>query len=203
MNYLDFDREEERRKRKRVLFRILIWILQIAIAVGLAFFIIRFAVEKTKMLGNSMEGTLTDEDEIIISRFSYWFRSPKRFDVIVFKQSGKEHSYYNIKRVIGLPGETVQIIDGVVYIDGQVLEEPISVELMNVSGLAQEPLMLEENEYFVLGDHRNFSEDSRFANVGTIVKDDIVGKAWLRVSPEFAFISKLNLKQEEKDTNQE
>ena len=150
-----------------------------------------------------MEATLFNEDKIIISRFSYLFRNPKRFDVIVFKQSGKEHSYYNIKRVIGLPGETIQIIDGSVYINETILEEPISVELMNVSGLAQEPITLEENEYFVLGDHRNFSEDSRFANVGTIVKDDIVGKAWLRISPNFAFISKLNLKPEEKDIDQE
>ncbi len=203
MEYLDFDKAEQNRRRKRILFGILGWIIQIVIMVGLAFGVIEFAVEKTTMTGDSMEATLFNEDKIIISRFSYLFRNPKRFDVIVFKQSGKEHSYYNIKRVIGLPGETIQIIDGSVYIDETILEEPISVELMNVSGLAQEPITLEENEYFVLGDHRNFSEDSRFANVGTIVKDDIVGKAWLRISPNFAFISKLNLKPEEKDIDQE
>lgn len=203
MEYLDFDKAEQNRRRKRILFGILGWIIQIAIMIGLAFCVIEFAVEKTTMTGDSMESTLFNEDKIIISRFSYLFRNPKRFDVIVFKQSGKEHSYYNIKRVIGLPGETIQIIDGSVYIDETILEEPISVELMNVSGLAQEPITLEENEYFVLGDHRNFSEDSRFANVGTIVKDDIVGKAWLRISPNFAFISKLNLKPEEKDVDQE
>ncbi len=203
MEYLDFDKAEQNRRRKRILFGILGWIIQIVIMVGLAFGVIEFAVEKTTMTGDSMEATLFNEDKIIISRFSYLFRNPKRFDVIVFKQSGKEHSYYNIKRVIGLPGETIQIIDGSVYINETILEEPISVELMNVSGLAQEPITLEENEYFVLGDHRNFSEDSRFANVGTIVKDDIVGKAWLRISPNFAFISKLNLKPEEKDIDQE
>ena len=203
MEYLDFDKAEQNRRRKRILFGILGWIIQIVIMVGLAFGVIEFAVEKTTMTGDSMEATLFNEDKIIISRFSYLFRNPKRFDVIVFKQSGKEHSYYNIKRVIGLPGETIQIIDGSVYINETILEEPISVELMNVSGLAQEPITLEENEYFVLGDHRNFSEYSRFANVGTIVKDDIVGKAWLRISPNFAFISKLNLKPEEKDIDQE
>ena len=203
MEYLDFDKAEQNRRRKRILFGILGWIIQIVIMVGLAFGVIEFAVEKTTMTGDSMEATLFNEDKIIISRFSYLFRNPKRFDVIVFKQSGKEHSYYNIKRVIGLPGETIQIIDGSVYINETILEEPISVELMNVSGLAQEPITLEENEYFVLGDHRNFSDDSRFANVGTIVKDDIVGKAWLRISPNFAFISKLNLKPEEKDIDQE
>lgn len=201
MNYLDFDRGERQKRHRKVIITVLIWVLQIAATVGLAYLVIRFTVEKTLMPGSSMSAALEDGDGILISRFSYLFRDPKRFDVIVFKQSGTEHSYYNIKRVIGLPGETVQIIEGFVYINGEQLDEPIQTELIRVAGLAEEPLTLEENEYFVLGDNRNLSEDSRFANIGTVVRDDIIGKAWLRLSPEFAFISKLNIKEETKNND--
>lgn len=197
MDYMDFDRSERKTKHRKIIVKIVLWIVQIAAAVGLAFLVIRFAVEKTTMLGISMDKTLQDNDEIIINRVSYLIGSPSRFDVIVFKQSGKEHSYYNIKRVIGLPGETIQIKDGYIYINEVLLEEPINTEPMNVAGLAEEPFVLEEDEYFVLGDNRNNSEDSRFANIGTVVKDDIVGKAWLKTEPEFGFISKLNLKGKE------
>ena len=109
----------------------------------------------------------------------------------MFKQSGKEHSYYNIKRVIGIPGDTIEITDGLVYINGTRLEEEIPVEPMRLSGLAAEPITLEEDEYFVLGDNRNASEDSRFANIGLVVREDIIGEAWLRLSP-FSIVGKIN-----------
>jgi len=102
---------------------------------------------------------------------------------------------YNIKRIIGLPGETVEIVDGVVYVNGSILSEPINIDKMNNSGLAGEEISLDENEYFVLGDNRNNSEDSRFANIGNILKDDIVGKAWIKIN-KFNFIDKMNLKKE-------
>ena len=133
------------------------------------------------------------------NKMVYRFTSPKRFDIIVFKNSGKENNYYTIRRVIGLPGETVQIQDGKVYIDGNELEEEIVVEKMASGGLAKEPLTLEANEYFVLGDNRNGSEDSRFGNVGNITKDSIVGKAWLRLNP-FNFVHMLNKENDEAKT---
>ncbi len=108
-------------------------------------------------------------------------------------KTDREHSYYNIKRIIGLPGETIQITDEGIFIDGKRIEEPIQVEEMDNYGLASEPITLEENEFFVLGDNRNSSEDSRFANVGNVIKDDILGRAWIRTN-DFNFISKLNLK---------
>lgn len=143
------------------------------------------------MSGASMEPTLADGTQIVINKASYQLGDPDRFDVIVFKQSGSEHSYYNIKRVIGLPGETVVIEDGVIYIDGEELKEPIIVEEVRAAGLAGEAITLEENEYFVLGDNRNNSEDSRFANIGCIVREDIIGKAWLTLSP-FNLVGTLN-----------
>lgn len=148
------------------------------------------------MLGDSMEVTLSDGDVIIVNKFAYLLRPPKRGDVVVFKQSGNEHDYYDIKRVVGLPGETVQIMDGAVYINGELMPEKINCEKMLIPGLAKDRFTLEEEEYFVLGDNRNNSEDSRFANIGTIVREEIVGKAWLRLN-EFGFIGTMNRYKED------
>ncbi|CRZ34338.1 signal peptidase I [Herbinix hemicellulosilytica] len=190
----DFERESKKPAVMKILIEIFIWAAQIAAVIFLAYFIIYYCVEKTTVIGSSMEKTLSANDQIIINKFIYHVSDPKRFDVIVFKQSGKEHSFYNIKRIIGLPGETVQIKDGYIYINGEVLEEIIEVDEMVNYGLAAEEIVLEENEYFVLGDNRNNSEDSRFASIGNITRDEIIGKASLRLSP-FNFISKLNLKE--------
>jgi signal peptidase I len=192
----DFDKESKRPFIKKIIIEIIIWIVQIAAVIFLAYFIIYYALEKTNMIGNSMETTLKDGDSVIINKFSYRFTDPKRFDVIVFKKSGKEHSYYDIKRIIGLPGERLQLRDGLLYINGEVVEDIIQAEPMTNYGLADEEIVLEENEYFVLGDNRNNSEDSRFASIGNIRRDEIVGEAFIRLKP-FNFIQKLNLKSKE------
>lgn len=192
----DFDKESKRPFIKKIIIEIIIWIVQIAAVIFLAYFIIYYALEKTNMIGNSMETTLKDGDSVIINKFSYHFTDPKRFDVIVFKKSGKEHSYYDIKRIIGLPGERLQLKDGLLYINGEVVEDIIQAEPMTNYGLADEEIVLEENEYFVLGDNRNNSEDSRFASIGNIRRDEIVGEAFIRLKP-FNFIQKLNLKSKE------
>ncbi|MDD5936471.1 MAG: signal peptidase I [Clostridiales bacterium] len=191
MNF-DLDRDKKRSRQKKIIAKIAIWVIEIAAVIGLAYFIINFALEKTTMLGNSMDVTLQADNKIIINKLAYKFGKPKRYDVIVFKQSGKEHSYYNIKRVIGLPGETVLIKDGVVYINDEVLEEPMITEPIQIPGLAEDKITLEEDEYFVLGDNRNNSEDSRFANIANVVRKDIIGKAWLRLKP-FDFVNKINM----------
>lgn len=194
----DFDKKSKKPLLMKIFIEIFIWAAMIAAVIFLAYFIIYYAVEKTNMVGISMEGTLDQDDPIIINKFSYRFKNPERFDVIVFKQSGREHAYYNIKRIIGLPGETIRMEDGNIYINDEIIEEPINAEPMGNYGLAGEGVTLDENEYFVLGDNRNNSEDSRFASIGNITKDEIIGKASLRLSP-FNFISKLNLKQEIKE----
>lgn len=193
----DFEKESKKPVIMKLLIDIFIWVAQIAAVIFLAYFIIYYCIEKTDMVGISMEGTIIDEDSIIINKFTYRVSEPKRFDVIVFKQSGREHSFYNIKRIIGLPGESIKITEGTLYINGEIVEDIINADPIINNGLASEEIILEENEYFVLGDNRNNSEDSRYASIGNITREEIIGKAFLRLSP-FNFISKLNLKAKEK-----
>lgn len=141
-----------------------------------------------------MEVTLNDQDVLLVNKTAYRSHSPKRFDVIVFNQGENEHVFYNIKRVIGIPGDELYISNGAVYINGELLDEPFISDDIKISGLAEESIVLSENEYFVLGDNRNGSEDSRFANIGNIVSDEIVGKVVFRISPSPAIVDKLNLK---------
>lgn len=193
----DFDKTSKKPLMKKIIKEVIIWIIELAIVVGLAYFVVNFTIDRTTMLEASMDPTLVDQDKIIINKFAYRFSKPERFDVVVFKQSGNEHSYYNIKRIIGLPGETIYINNGNVYINGDLLNEPIGIEPISNSGLAAEEITLDENEYFVLGDNRNNSEDSRFANIGNILSDEIIGKAWIRTN-NFNLVDKLNVKREEK-----
>ena len=188
---MDMYLNSKKPKYKKFFKALFLWIIEIALVILAAYLIIEYAVEKTTMMGVSMNTTLNDGDKIIINKMAYLRGEPERNDVIVFSQSKTGHGYYNIKRVIGLPGETVEIINGAVYIDGKKMSEVIPVEPMRVAGLADDAILLGENEYFVLGDNRNYSEDSRFANIGIIVKGDIIGKAWMRLEP-FSIIDKIN-----------
>ena len=129
-----------------------------------------------------MYPTLHDGDNLLVDKISYRFTDIERFDIIVFEYQHEENVYY-IKRIIGLPGETVQITDGNIYINGELLEEDYGYEVMESAGLAAEPVTLGENEYFVLGDNRNDSTDSRDPRVGNITRDIIVGKAFVRIYP--------------------
>lgn len=192
----NFDKTSKKPLIKKIVIEGIIWIIELAVVIGLAYFVVNLTIERTTMLGVSMNPTLAHQDKIIVNKFAYRFSKPERFDIIVFKQSGREHNYYNIKRIIGLPGETIYIADGNVYVNGDLLKEPMIIESIINSGLAAEEITLDKNEYFVLGDNRNNSEDSRFANIGNILSDEIIGKAWIRTN-NFNFVNKLNLIREE------
>ena len=131
-----------------------------------------------------MEPTYSVGQKFFVNRALYKIKSPKRGDVIVFKTSASDDAALHIRRVIGLPGETVQIKEGQIYINGNVYEENGAYQEIAVGGLADSAITLESGEYFVLGDNRNNSEDSRFSDIGNISKKYIVGKIWFTVSPK-------------------
>ena len=177
---------------KKIIKEIIIWMLLIAITIAASYFITTNVFVKTSVSGVSMEPTLTEGQVVIVNKFEYNFKVPKRNDVIVYKQSNKEHSYFELKRVIGLPGETVKIKNGVVYINDEVIKEKVKTDIIQNGGLAEEGVKLDDNEYFVLGDNRNESEDSRFASVGNVLKNEILGKA-IAIEKPLLLIDSLNL----------
>ena len=158
----------------------------------LTWFVIAFVGQRTQVDGSSMEPMLSDGDNLIVDKITYRFKDPERFDIIVFPFKLEEETYY-IKRIIGLPGETVQIDEqGNIYIDGQVLAEGYGREIIrpDTVGIARNPIVLGEDEYFVMGDNRNSSMDSRYEIVGNVHREDIIGRAWLRIWPfsRFGFL---------------
>lgn len=147
--------------------------------------VITFVGQRTKVDGSSMEPMLSNGDNLIVDKITYRFTDPKRYDIIVFPFKYEENTYY-IKRIIGLPGETVQIDDqGSIYINGELLEEGYGREIIQPDkiGIACNPILLGEDEYFVMGDNRNNSTDSRTEVVGNIQREDIIGRAWVRIWP--------------------
>ena len=156
----------------------------------LVYLVIHFVGQRTQVQGSSMEPMLSTEDNLIVDKLSYRFHDPKRYDIIVFPYLKEEETFY-IKRIIGLPGETVQIDEeGNIYVDGEVIDDVYGKEVIENPGRAYEPIELGKDEYFVLGDNRNDSTDSREPNVGNIRRENIIGRAWLRIWPleKFGFI---------------
>lgn len=152
----------------------------VVIAIVIALIITNFVASHTKVEGNSMESTLENGDDIIVEKFSYLTNNPERYDIIVFRES---ESVNYIKRVIALPGETIQITEGKIYINERAIFDAYGNAKMEDGGIAEKLIKLGQDEYFVLGDNRNASKDSRDKAVGVIKRDQIIGKAWLRVLP--------------------
>lgn len=168
---------------KNVLKEILSTSIYLLVVLCVAYLIVTYVGQRTQVSGSSMESTLSDSDHLIVDKISYRFSDPERFDIIVFPFQYDKETYY-IKRIIGMPGETVQIdIDGKIYIDGELLEENYGREVIQNPGRASEPIQLGSDEYFVMGDNRNNSSDSRDQSVGNIHKKDIIGRAFIRIWP--------------------
>lgn len=157
--------------------------IEIIVVIVIAFVLVYFVGEKTSVIGASMNPTLSNKDEVIINKFIYTLTDPKRGDVVVFRPNGNENTHLNIKRVVGLPGETIRVEKGILYIDGEAYQSEFVANGIKDEGIAMEPILLGEDEYFVLGDNVNNSEDSRFANIGNVNKADMEGKVWFCVSP--------------------
>ena len=168
---------------KNVVKEIFSTILYILVVLLGTYLLITFVGQRTSVSGSSMEPTLSNNDPLILDKISYRFSEPQRFDIIVFPFQYAEKTFY-VKRIIGLPGETVQIdLQGNIYINGQILNEDYGKETINFAGLAVEPITLGDDEYFVMGDNRNNSSDSRDPSVGNIRRSNIIGKAWVRIWP--------------------
>lgn len=158
--------------------------LYFAIIFAVVLLVQKFIIQPVEVNGSSMESTLNDENHLLLEKVSYYFTEPKRFDVIVFRPYDYDDKLYYIKRIIGLPDETVQIIGNLIYIDGEPLEENYGREnVIDDPGTASQPITLAKDEYFVLGDNRNNSKDSRNSSVGVVHRKSILGRAWCRIWP--------------------
>lgn len=174
--------DKEDTKKRSAAREVVSMLIYIAVVLVLTYLIITFVGQRTQVIGDSMYPTLHDNDNLIVDKISYRFSEPERYDIIVFPYQYEEKTYY-IKRIIGLPGETVQVIDGYVYINGKQLDENYGRSVMETAGLAADEIKLGDNEYFLLGDNRNESSDSRMPDVGNIKREDIIGRAFIRIWP--------------------
>ena len=156
------------------------WIVDIVVVLAFAWFCLHSFGGQVVIAGQSMMPLLNSGDVVLMNRLSYDFMSPQRLDVVVFERGDNKT---NVKRVIGLPGEEVLIQGGYIYINGERLEAGERLEQVSLAGLAESPVRLGEDEYFLLGDNRDSSEDSRFATVGNVKESQILGKVWLRIHP--------------------
>ena len=172
---------------KHFLKSILNFSIYVLVVLVLTLLVVRYVGQRTVVMGHSMEPTLSDQDNLLVDKLSYRLHDPKRFDVVVFPYQYADKTYF-IKRIIGLPGETVRIDDtGSIYINDELLMEAYGKEVIEDPGLARDGITLGADEYFVLGDNRNDSSDSRFVSVGNIKGSQIIGKAFLRIYPFSAF----------------
>jgi len=179
MNYSELNGERQHAGRLR---DAAYWAADVALVAVLAVFLVLFFCQRVTVTGHSMEPALNASDVVLVDQVRYHFREPQRYDIVVFEKENNSALKRYVKRLIGLPGETVQIIDEKVYIDGVPLKAE-EYQHVALAGLAEEPVTLRENEYFVLGDNRDSSEDSRFSNIGNVQRQEIEGCIWFRLSP--------------------
>ncbi|MBO5087381.1 MAG: signal peptidase I [Lachnospiraceae bacterium] len=163
------------------------WAISILVVVILAYSIVTFGVQSVTMIGQSMDPALTNQDVVLINKQAYTFDEPQRYDIVAFKLKEDTEGYFNIKRIIGLPGEKVQIKNGHIFINGDVVSDLPFDDLIMTEGLAIDEVTLGEDEYFLMGDNCNNSEDSRYVNIGNISLKEISGKVFFRVSPRSKF----------------
>ena len=171
--------QEEKSSRVRLVVN---WIVDVIVVLSIAWFVVFAMGRQLVVSGQSMEPELSQGVVVLMNRIIYHLRNPERFDIVAFEKDGEKGKYY-IKRIIGMPGETIQIRDGVVYVNDQILEAEDGLRRAALAGLAEHPVTLGEDEYFLLGDNRESSEDSRFVNVGNVKAEQIGGIVWFRIRP--------------------
>lgn len=178
---LDYKGKKEKKLNMPLMYNILSWIFGVAAAIFLGIMTVSFVGMSTIVIGNSMEPALFNGEEVLLNKIIYQFSVPKRGDVIAFHPNGDENTHLYVKRIVGLPGETIQIKQGSVYINGEM--HAMDTET-NDPGVAAELIELGDDDYFVMGDNRENSEDSRSANIGNVSREMIVGKVWYHMKYE-------------------
>ncbi|MDO5407268.1 MAG: signal peptidase I [Eubacteriales bacterium] len=173
---MDFYQNDE----QNLVRRLSSWVVDIVVALAFAWFCLHSFGTQVTVTGQSMVPLLNSGDVVLVNRLAYDLGKPDRMDVVVFE---REDNKTNVKRVIGIPGDVVQIRDGILYVNDQRVEQTDGLDQVSLAGLAEDPIELGEKEYFLLGDNRDSSEDSRFANVGNVKEKQIMGKVWLRLFP--------------------
>lgn len=156
------------------------WMLYLTAILMLAYFMVHHVTQRVDVYGVSMEPNYLEGDILLADKLCLKYSEIQRFDAVVFQYRYRDDQFY-IKRVIGLPGETVQIMDGKIYINGMLLNDPFAAEPIEKPRRAAEPVVLGEDEYFLLGDNRNDSSDSRDSDIGNVSADQIIGKTGLRI----------------------
>ncbi|MBQ1378153.1 MAG: signal peptidase I [Lachnospiraceae bacterium] len=164
-------------------------LVQIAVIAVLGLFLARYIFYSHENLSKSMEPSIMPDSVVFINRAGYTIREPERFDVAAFQRSDERSSDVLVRRIIGLPGETVRIYRGTVYINNEALDLSGYISEITSDGIAENGIRLQEDEYFVLGDMPANSEDSRSSTVGAVKRSRIIGKAWIT----FRSITEFNL----------
>jgi signal peptidase I len=182
-NHSFTETDKTKDKEPNYLKEILEMVIYFVVVICSVFLIHQFVGQQIQVSGSSMENTLHNKDHLILEKLSYEFGDPKRFDIIVFRPYSVDKDTYYIKRIIGLPGETIQIIDSDIYINDELLEEDYGNEPIIDGGIANDVIELGEDEYFLLGDNRNNSKDSRDSSIGAVHSSAIIGRAWVRIWP--------------------
>ena len=161
------------------------WLLHILIAVMMAVTLVFCIGMRIGVIGVSMEKTLYSGQQILVNRLSYLFWGPDEGDIVVFTPNGSRNTHFYIKRVVAVPGDTVCIRDGKLYVNDIIVD--YGYDKIMDAGIAEDRLTLDTDEYFVMGDNCNNSEDSRSGNIGPVSRDMIEGKAWFALGNDVSF----------------
>ena len=172
---LSFSRKR-RNMSTHVMKEIMSWSAHILVAIFFAFVLVFFVGMRTGVIGVSMENTLFSGQQVLVNRLSYLVFGPKEGDIVVFTPNGNRNTHFYVKRVVGVPGDTIWIKDGKLYVNNLIVD--YGYDKIMDAGIVENELTLDAGEYFVMGDNCNNSEDSRSGNIGPVSKEMIEGKAW-------------------------